>query len=121
MATPGGSPPIVVPADEEAIERWKRDGELTEEQAALKLIALRHWHATCREIDALHMDCSVLRAEKVATARYRAVERLLVATPIRTAEDVVAKLRFLQRLDELDYPSRPVVAGLIRDLPSLAR
>jgi hypothetical protein len=35
--------PMTAPADEETIERWKRIGEITGEQAAVNLLALRNW------------------------------------------------------------------------------
>jgi hypothetical protein len=62
------------------------------------------------------MDWSVLRAEKVADARYEALSDALVAAPSRDAKDVVAKLQFMRKLEDLDKLGSSVVAGLIQDL-----
>lgn len=110
--------PLTTAADAEDVENWRERGDISPEEAISDLAALKRWRTNCRLIDQLHLDRSLERVEKMADARYCALEELLIAAPTPTRADVLAKLRFIDA-DMFDghYPrAKQAVIGLINDL-----
>ena len=70
------------------------------EPPAHLLRMLYEWEEECRAIDKEHLDPSLAAAEKKALAACRAIERKLLAAPVRTVEDISYKVRFLADISD---------------------